>query len=808
MLVDSPYFPDELEALPGLLAGAGFEPDALVATHADYDHLLGRLAFPELALGMGEPSVVRLHQEPGAAQRELRDKDAELYVERDRPLALGHVQTLPVPGSIELGLRGAGAPPGRRPHPRRHGRDGALVRRAVRGRLPVERRDPDGRGRPRRLPRDARAAGAARRGGGDDRARPRRAPRRGTERSASSTRTWTTWTRWSAERSARSCPRAATRREQRKIHAENLRRFALASPRASPRRCAKSPRQPSRCSSRSSSPVPPRPPPPSPPRNRLDDRRYVESGSRGYVVGSEAGRFPASGWHIRGEMGGVWTPPLKLLDGIWFGIDGQWIGPATQVHVGLGLRADGPARARRGSRVQRTDFVPDGRRGALFGLTLRSTSGRQRPVVTVDAHSELMSAYPWGWTTPNATAFNQQDSATASGGRLVFSERARLGRASSARASSRSTTATGPGFRGPQEPPVICPSGRSRARRAATTARAARARAASCATSSTSRRAAARRSGSPSPARRPGPAAATSELDAALADPDGALAGKMASREQVASSTKVDLPGRPAARSRASSGASRTSPTRSRRRATCRSASPTRASSTRRRSGTVAARALVRRRLPRLPVAVRDRRRVHRVRRRRRGPVRRRSRTTCAALRDVSVMVNPTSAARSCTRSSPTAASTSAPTRRPGNTDETAKFPSARRAGVALDAATTRSCATRCTVRRARHALRRRAARRRRRRLARGPRQRRARRAWARRSSTTPSTRSAGCTTSPTSPTRKGDARHARVGARPGARARDARSRRPGGWPSVPGYADSLDDPGNVQDATSATGSA
>jgi glyoxylase-like metal-dependent hydrolase (beta-lactamase superfamily II) len=103
MLVDSPYFPDELEALPGLLAGAGFEPDALLATHADYDHLLGRLAFPGLALGLGEPSVVRLHQEPGAAQRELRDKDDELYVERPAPLALGEVQTLPVPGSIELG---------------------------------------------------------------------------------------------------------------------------------------------------------------------------------------------------------------------------------------------------------------------------------------------------------------------------------------------------------------------------------------------------------------------------------------------------------------------------------------------------------------------------------------------------------------------------------------------------------------------------------------------------------------------------------------------------------------------------------
>jgi glyoxylase-like metal-dependent hydrolase (beta-lactamase superfamily II) len=105
MLIDSPYFPDELEALPGVLTGAGFEPDALLATHADFDHLLGRLAFPGLALGLGEPTVERLHREPGAAQRELRNHDARFYVERSAPLALGQVQTLPVPGSIELGDR-------------------------------------------------------------------------------------------------------------------------------------------------------------------------------------------------------------------------------------------------------------------------------------------------------------------------------------------------------------------------------------------------------------------------------------------------------------------------------------------------------------------------------------------------------------------------------------------------------------------------------------------------------------------------------------------------------------------------------
>jgi glyoxylase-like metal-dependent hydrolase (beta-lactamase superfamily II) len=103
LLIDSPYFPDELEALPGLLAGAGFEPDGLLATHADFDHLLGRLAFPGLALGLGQPTVERLHREPGAVQRDLRDHDAEYYVSRPSPLALGQVQGLPVPGRLELG---------------------------------------------------------------------------------------------------------------------------------------------------------------------------------------------------------------------------------------------------------------------------------------------------------------------------------------------------------------------------------------------------------------------------------------------------------------------------------------------------------------------------------------------------------------------------------------------------------------------------------------------------------------------------------------------------------------------------------
>ncbi|HWH44825.1 MAG TPA: MBL fold metallo-hydrolase [Thermoleophilaceae bacterium] len=103
MLIDSPYFPDELEVLPQVLAQSGFEPDALLATHADWDHLLGRLAFPGLSLGVAESSAERLRAEPGAAQRELRGEDARTYAVRPRPLSLGSVQSLPVPGRLDLG---------------------------------------------------------------------------------------------------------------------------------------------------------------------------------------------------------------------------------------------------------------------------------------------------------------------------------------------------------------------------------------------------------------------------------------------------------------------------------------------------------------------------------------------------------------------------------------------------------------------------------------------------------------------------------------------------------------------------------
>jgi hypothetical protein len=89
--------------------------------------------------------------------------------------------------------------------------------------------------------------------------------------------------------------------------------------------------------------------------DRLEARRYAAVGTRAYSMGTEDGRWPAIGFHTRGEMGGIWAPPLKLLDGVWFSLDGQPIGPATRFTSGY-VEMELPDTA--GVRVRRVEFAP------------------------------------------------------------------------------------------------------------------------------------------------------------------------------------------------------------------------------------------------------------------------------------------------------------------------------------------------------------------------------------------------------------------------------------------------------------------
>jgi hypothetical protein len=195
----------------------------------------------------------------------------------------------------------------------------------------------------------------------------------------------------------------------------------------------------------------------------LDDRRSMVSGDRMYQIGAADGRYPALGTTTRGEMGGFWMPPLKLLDGIWFSADNKWLGPATRSVSGPGfVRSELPGRD--GLKATRVDFVPDGLRASLIGMTFSAPTAR-RLTLTVDAHSELMSAYPTGQSQPSQSQVNLPDSAAYSNKSLVFRDKGSPGNgqpdhdwaAVVAGNLTPSAGRLGSGLRGPQEPPVICP---------------------------------------------------------------------------------------------------------------------------------------------------------------------------------------------------------------------------------------------------------------------------------------------------------------------------------------------------------------
>jgi hypothetical protein len=290
--------------------------------------------------------------------------------------------------------------------------------------------------------------------------------------------------------------------------------------------------------------------------SRLADRREVAAGTRAYSIGFEDGRFYANGWHITGEMGGIWTPPVKLLDGVWFGLDGQWVGPATTFTSGWGYtHYTLPDTA--GLQVERTDVVPDGDRGVLYGLKVTNPGAARTAKLSVDAHSELMGQFPWGFTglTPNASD-NLPDTGSFTGRALQFTDDGSLPgspvhhyAALVGTSMKPDSGAVGDQFWGPQaghqctgtEPgapadpkPSACddgPFGNGTGGELTYSLKLA------AGASKTVWLAVA---GSDQ-----GVSSATSELAKTLRNPDAALAKKVASRQHIAQMTKLSLPGDP-----------------------------------------------------------------------------------------------------------------------------------------------------------------------------------------------------------------------------------------------------------------------
>jgi glycogen debranching enzyme len=262
--------------------------------------------------------------------------------------------------------------------------------------------------------------------------------------------------------------------------------------------------------------------------SQLSERRFVAAGTEAYVVGAEDGTFPPIGWHTTGQMGGVFAPPVKLLDGLWFGLSGSWLDSATSYTSGPGfVRLTFPVTD--GLQPTLTEFAPDGLPTVLFGLTLVPVNGSAATVtVTADAHSEVSATYPWSSTTPTWDQFNHQNTVSAANGVIQFNQEQTPWYADVGSATAPSGTATGSGYWGPtsaSDQSVFGTKGEG-----------------GQLTWNLAVPAAGRTLWLGVAGSQNGPANAGQALQAALANPSGLLQSKIAERDAVAAQTSLQVP--------------------------------------------------------------------------------------------------------------------------------------------------------------------------------------------------------------------------------------------------------------------------
>lgn len=103
---------------------------------------------------------------------------------------------------------------------------------------------------------------------------------------------------------------------------------------------------------------------------------FFAAGDRIYMVGHQDGSFPDLGWHVEGEMGGIWNHPIKLMDGFTAAVllenqqycldkaDVFFNYPIGNKHL---FQTSIP-----GIEVERFQFVPDGKEGLIIDFTFRN----------------------------------------------------------------------------------------------------------------------------------------------------------------------------------------------------------------------------------------------------------------------------------------------------------------------------------------------------------------------------------------------------------------------------------------------------
>jgi len=119
------------------------------------------------------------------------------------------------------------------------------------------------------------------------------------------------------------------------------------------------------------------------------DKPYVTAGDHAYLIGTQDGGFPDMGWHARGEMGGLWLHPIKLIDGFWATVEDSTAGSAIALSHAVELITYPYAnRLRYGAvleslAVERFEWSADAHDGLIVQYRLENAAARPRPLTFV-----------------------------------------------------------------------------------------------------------------------------------------------------------------------------------------------------------------------------------------------------------------------------------------------------------------------------------------------------------------------------------------------------------------------------------------
>lgn len=114
------------------------------------------------------------------------------------------------------------------------------------------------------------------------------------------------------------------------------------------------------------------------------NKPYIAAGDRTYIIGTQDGNFPDIGHHVKGEMGGLWLHPIKLMDGFWVKLidaangNEQWLSEAVEFinyPYGNTLKY---APVLDGLKIERFQFCPDRQQGMVIQYAIKNTGDRKR----------------------------------------------------------------------------------------------------------------------------------------------------------------------------------------------------------------------------------------------------------------------------------------------------------------------------------------------------------------------------------------------------------------------------------------------